>query len=92
MLLPVNVRTMLGVRLDVLNAAVSPAGKAPVVSATLPVKPPVAPIAISVLSLFGREMAMAAVDGVSVNFGSTTVTVTVVEAVSDPDTPLIVMG
>jgi hypothetical protein len=90
-LLAVTVKTLLAVALAALKAAVSPAGNVLVVSATLPVKPPDPPIASVELALFGREIVKAAVEGVSVNFGSTTVTVTVVDAVSDPDTPLIVM-
>jgi hypothetical protein len=87
----VKVTKLLAVALAGLKTAVSPAGKAPAVSATLPVKPPDAPIARMELSLFGREMVIAEVEGVRVNFGNTTVIVTVVEAVSDPETPLIVI-
>jgi len=91
-LLAVVVNTVPVVKLEVLNTAVSPAGKVPVLNATLPVKPPDAPIARIELSLLGREIVIAAAEGVSVNFGRTTVTVTVVEAVRAPETPLTAIG
>jgi hypothetical protein len=74
------------------HVAVTPAGSVPTENCTLPVKPLTAPTAIVEVPVPGREMVTVAADGVSVKDGMTTVAVTTVEAVREPETPLIVMG
>lgn len=74
------------------HVAVTPTGTVPIDSCTLPVNPFAAPTSMVDVAVPGRETDTAGADGVSVKVGITTVTVTTVDAVKDPDTPLIVIG
>jgi hypothetical protein len=74
------------------KVAVTPAGKVPIENCTLPVKPLTAPTEMVDVAAPGREIMTAGVEGVSVKLGMTTVTVIAVEAVREPETPLMVMG